>query len=126
MKTNLYIVIFTLIGIACAPQLSLADDKFPNTPYEDGRETNTQNIILPSAVGGTLVLRGCEQCKHGSLMVTSDSKFFLDSAPISLKDLNAFLRKGSSHFAMVYSKADSSNLSRVVIYSNNSPRSGTK
>jgi hypothetical protein len=50
-------------------------------------ETSANDIILPSTPGGTLVLKPCDTCAPTSIVVTSQSRYFIGGQEVTLQEM---------------------------------------
>jgi hypothetical protein len=82
---------------------------------EHSFETDTEKMLLPGSVPGTLDLHQCSECATRSLQVTGDTKFFIGTEAVALADLKAFVADGHIHFAMVFTALKEPKVLRVVV-----------
>jgi hypothetical protein len=105
--------VFVAAALLLALGESLAGSPATKTAREWGFETDTFATTLPSSVPTSMTARHCIQCGGVELQVTKDTKFFLGTTAVSLKELR--LAAQSKHFMMVFYKPATSIVSRIVI-----------
>jgi len=85
-------------------------------PLEQGRETQSSDIVLPSSNVGSLVFKSCSGCKLNSLRLTPNTQFMIGAAPVSLRDVELFFRAGGPYFVMVYHDVKEPIVTRIVVH----------
>jgi hypothetical protein len=87
----------------------------PVVPIEQGRETNTGDLVLPSSDAGNLYFKSCSGCPLNSLRVTPATKYFVRTTQVGLTEMKQLFAKGGPHFVMVYHDLKQPVVTRIVV-----------
>jgi hypothetical protein len=71
-----------LVGVAVAQ----APKRIPAEAFV---ESSVSEVVLPSSINGTLVMKACSRCDLKSYPVSASTKYFLFNEPVTLPELTA-------------------------------------
>lgn len=84
---------------------------------EDAIESNTDAVLMPTSLPGTLTFRNCTApCQLQSLEVNAQSQFWVSDTQVTLAEFNAFVRRTGPQFMMVFRKPDGPAVTRLMVY----------
>jgi hypothetical protein len=118
MRRSFVPLTVALLATAFAvPQVWGQSDAPATRSLEDAIETNTEAVLLPTSVPGTLTFRSCsEPCKLRSLEVNAASQFFVGGTRVTLADFTAYVRRTGEQFLMVFREPDGTAVTRMKVY----------
>jgi hypothetical protein len=92
-------------------------------PLEHGLEGHTDTVVLPTIIGGTVVIKGCTACKVSSLRTDATTQYFVGRSQVTLPELLALLRKEPGRRSLtVFYKVSEPLTTRIVVSPNAGPR----
>ncbi len=110
-------ITITLAAAALALWSAAATASLKN--IENAYESDTAHVTLPSAPGGSVVVRECDQCKPVRLRSDRRTAFFVGSAgtPVTLAALRAAAAepRDAPRMLMVFYNLDTGVVTRVVL-----------
>lgn len=106
-----------LASASAVPQVLAQTEPAPMRSLEDAIESNTDAVLLPTSVPGTLTFRDCaEPCALRSLQVDAQSAFFVGGTQVTLAEFTAYVRSTGAQFLMVFRQPDGPNVTRLMVY----------
>jgi hypothetical protein len=102
------------LGLVAAGSGGVLAGPAHNVPVEEVIESSAHDVRLPSAAGGALTFSNCGSCNARPLRLTSSTVYNIGQKSVSLTALTEFLAANDSAFLMVYYKAGTTEITRVV------------
>jgi hypothetical protein len=112
MKTGLYMaVLATMLAAAGA---AAAEPFVPQT-IEEGLESDTSMVLLPSSVYGTLTFLACTTCAAAPLRLTPATQFFIGAKAATLTAVSRLMGPSNPTAMVIFFKPGTSNVTRIVV-----------
>jgi len=85
-----------------------------SVPLEEAVETSSRDVRLPTDANGPVVFSNCGTCRLNSLRLSGSTRYFVGTDPVTLRQLNAFVAAHDPIFMLVYYRAGTSDITRIV------------